>query len=105
MRVYCIGRLDHCLACTQVLYEPYVDQLWDDGHVVVGGNVLFHSPHDDIGNVVLGGLRDDLTDLVSADAVALLPGWQDSPGAVIEEVLARSLGLSVYLFEDLPEVG
>lgn len=42
-----------------------------------------------------GYMRMAITQLVTCDTVALLPGWSDSRGANIEQQLARSLDLQV----------
>lgn len=44
----------------------------------------------------LACMRADIPELVLCDGVALLPGWQKSRGASIEERLARDLGLLVF---------
>lgn len=41
-------------------------------------------------------MRADIRGLVTCDGVALLPGWERSRGARIEQGLARDLGLRVY---------
>lgn len=40
-------------------------------------------------------MRAGVRDVADSDGVALLPGWQDSRGAVAERDLARSIDLSV----------
>lgn len=40
-------------------------------------------------------LRADVAMLINCDAVAMLPGWEESQGAQLEYLLARELGLAV----------
>ena len=40
-------------------------------------------------------MRAALRDVADADGIALLPGWQDSRGAALEQHLGVSLGLDV----------
>lgn len=43
----------------------------------------------------LAAMRADIRELVMCDGIALLPGWEESPGANVEHTLARGLGLRV----------
>lgn len=45
-------------------------------------------------------LRRDLQDLLGCTAICMLPGWEASKGARVEEHMARALGL---VFVELPE--
>lgn len=40
-------------------------------------------------------MRASLLDIATADGIALLPGWQESRGAFIEQRLGSDLGLDV----------
>ena len=40
-------------------------------------------------------MRGAIHALLQADAIALLPGWANSPGATMEAIMAHRLGLSV----------
>lgn len=40
-------------------------------------------------------MRADIKVLVDCDGIALLPGWEKSPGATLEHSIARGLGLRV----------
>lgn len=41
-------------------------------------------------------LREDLRLLAVADGICLLPGWEDSPGAALENLIAAYLGLERF---------
>lgn len=41
-------------------------------------------------------MRQDITQLMTVDAIALLPGWEQSKGARLELLIANSLELEVY---------
>lgn len=41
-------------------------------------------------------MQDCIPKLIHADAIALLPGWQNSTGATIEANLAQSLGIPTH---------
>lgn len=41
-------------------------------------------------------LRMDLVSLADSDAIALLPGWKRSKGALLELYIAKELGLEIY---------
>ena len=48
-------------------------------------------------------MRMDLMDLMASDAVLMLPGWENSRGAVVERALAQYLGMEIwYKPEDVP---
>lgn len=46
-------------------------------------------------------MRNDVRELATCDTVALLPGWERSRGAQVENRLARDLGLRVVSYGDL----
>lgn len=45
-------------------------------------------------------MRRDLKHVLEADALCVLPGWQNSKGASLEVHVANSLGLPIYVFQD-----
>lgn len=46
-------------------------------------------------------MRKDLEELLKADVVALLPGWQSSSGAQLEVEVAKQCGIPIRLLEEL----
>jgi hypothetical protein len=48
-----------------------------------------------------GYMRHDIKMLCECDAIAMLPGWKKSRGALLEKFIADQLGLSVvFMIED-----
>lgn len=46
-------------------------------------------------------IRRGLADVESANVIVLLPGWNHSPGAIMELARAIQLNLKIVLFEDV----
>ena len=46
-------------------------------------------------------MRKDLEELLKADVVALLPGWELSTGAQLEVEVAKQCGIPIRLLEEL----
>lgn len=46
-------------------------------------------------------MRKDIEELLKADVVALLPGWQTSSGAQLEVEVAKQCGIPIRLLEEL----
>jgi hypothetical protein len=44
-------------------------------------------------------MRADIATLMGCDDIALLPGWDKSPGAIEEHTLASKVGILAYEFQ------
>lgn len=66
--------------------------------------IVVVSPHELHGNDFSRSfdwyLRRDLAALVRCNSIALLPGWEQSRGAALEEYVARALGFQVFRYVD-----
>jgi hypothetical protein len=74
------------------LFRQVAEQLRDQGHEV-------HNPADTESNEGKSWedcIAQDIQDMLTCEAVAVLPGWQDSRGANVEVSIMRSLGRPVY---------
>lgn len=46
-------------------------------------------------------LRNDVSELTKCDSLVLMPGWQESEGAMLELQVAFRLGLQIRLCEEI----
>lgn len=90
MKVYIAGPITGRPDLNRIAFGDAVDGLRAAGYEPL-------SPH---GPLIEGWewehyMRRALTLMLTADAVALLPGWEDSRGAALEAHLAANLGMQV----------
>jgi len=67
------------------------------GHDVVNPAEINKDPNADWAAC----LRADIAQLVTCDAIALLPGWINSRGATLERHIAHCLGMRIFMVADL----
>lgn len=51
----------------------------------------------DYGTEGLAFLRQDIVEMMTCEAIALLPGWTHSRGAIIEQRISQDLGFGCYI--------
>lgn len=92
MKIYVAGPMTGLPNLNFPLFHAETARLRALGFVVVNPAEINADPTSDW----LACMRADIRELVTCDAIALLPGWETSRGAGIEHGLARALGLQVY---------
>jgi hypothetical protein len=109
MNIYVAGKMRGLPDFGHQAFRDAAEQLRNDGHTVFNpieeGEMLFgdqtykNNPTGDESVAGIDGrvvFLNDLNFICSrADAVALLPNWIDSKGAIAEKAVAEALGLSV----------
>lgn len=65
--------------------------------IVGTGNVVNpHKLHHLAGAQWIDYMKTDIKALLKCDAIYMLPGWEDSKGALIEHGIAHGLGYVIY---------
>jgi len=73
-------------------FDAAARELRDAGHVVINPTELFDG---DLTLTRADYMRGGLRALFDVNAIAMLPGWMNSPGAVLELTVARALDLEL----------
>lgn len=105
-KVYLAGPMEGIVEFNYPLFNALTNELRRQGHSVVNPAELDaeHGWPEEPGSddYYVGPtaralyMRRDLPELVKCDAIALMPGWQDSVGANIELMTALVCGLTVW---------
>ncbi len=115
MRVYIAGPMSGHTAYNFPAFDRARNELQDLGHEVVSPADLDRADGiEEAGEHDLGGgekfevgraaraffLRRDLAALLDCEALVLLDGWEDSQGANVELLVARSTDIPVYRWHE-----
>lgn len=93
MKLYLAGPMSGLPDFNYPLFNRYAALLRERGHVVFNPA----EAHDgEVGLPLEKYFETDLPEVCRADALAVLPGWEESNGATLEIDLARHLGKPVY---------
>lgn len=91
MRTYLAGPMTGYAELNFPLFHAEAKRLRDSGHDVVNPAEINIDPAKGWAEC----MRADIAALVTCDAIAMLPGWDKSPGATLEHHIATRLGLLV----------
>lgn len=91
MRTYLAGPMSGYPELNFPLFHAEAKRLRDSGHEVVNPAEINVDPTKGWAEC----MRADIAELVKCDAIAMLPGWQRSPGATLEHHIATQLGMQV----------
>lgn len=94
IRLYLSGKISGDANYCQKFMKADI-RLREAGYSVIENPVLCAEPGDDWNTA----MRKVLSVMLTCEGVALLPGWEDSKGAVIEAQLALEVGLTVKPIE------
>lgn len=92
MKLYLAGPMTGITAFNFPAFNDAAERLRASGHVV------FNPAETDDGDTSLAYdyyMRQDIRAILEVDAIAILPGWQQSKGATLEVSIGRTLGLPI----------
>lgn len=99
-KLYLSGKMSGLPDLGFVLFNRAAAQLRAIGYEVVNPVEINDDPEAEW----LSCIKVDLDYLATCDGIALLPNWEDSFGAKIENLVAQRLGLAVMDVTDLIEL-
>ena len=91
MRIYLAGQTTGHPELNFPLFHAEAKRLRDSGHEVINPAEINVDPTKGWQDC----MRADIAELVKCEAIAMLPGWQQSRGATLEHHIAMQLGLRV----------
>ena len=95
MRLYIAGPMSNMPEHNIPAFEQAERDLRDEGHDV--SNPAQHGAGE---GTWADYMRRDIADLLTCDAVALLPGWERSKGATLEVHIAEQLEMPIRPIEE-----
>lgn len=84
------------------LFERATEYVRDEtGAYVCSPHEIDHGDHGVLGSIPWEEyIRTDLENLLSCSAIVLLPYWEDSRGARLEQQIARELNFYMFEYQD-----
>lgn len=101
LRIYLAGPMSGCPDWNYPAFEQAAKDLRARGLDVVSAHEIAHDDGGEPGSIPHSAyLRADIRDgLMRCDAIALLPGWPRSAGAVAEFHAAAAMGYAVFFYD------
>lgn len=93
MKIYIAGPMTGLPDLNFPAFHAEAAKLRAEGYEVVNPAEINPDP----GAAWIECMRADIRELVTCDGIAMLPGWENSRGAILEHIIAMELGLVVSL--------
>jgi hypothetical protein len=78
--------------------------LWEKGHAVICPHLNSAHMEVDCKATWQDYINGDLNMISRCDGLVMVPGWEDSKGAIAEHEYALSLGIPIWYFPDVPDL-
>jgi len=78
--------------------------LWQKGHAVICPHANNYRMDEDTAITSDQFIAGDLVMIARCDALVMTPDWLESEGACIEADYAKTLGIPIYVYPDLPDL-
>ena len=98
MRIYLAGPMTGYADLNFPAFHSEAGRLRGIGHTVINPAEVNPDPNAKWSDC----MRADIRELVTCDAVALLPGWEKSRGATLEHHIATALGMPTCPAGEIP---
>jgi hypothetical protein len=111
MKLYLAGPMTGLPDYNFPAFDAAAALLEAEGHIVLNPaqmdrDVGFDSGTGGVSNAFLrDAFKRDLSAVCDCDAIAMLPGWEQSGGARVEWMLASHLGLKIIYLQPAPDQG
>jgi hypothetical protein len=105
MIIYISGKYSGDIDNNIALARRVAIEVWERGHVALCPHLNTANFEKDCKLEYDDYIKGDLLLIEGCQAILMLPGWEESQGAQIELEYAEKLGLPVYYYPDIPDVG
>jgi hypothetical protein len=104
MKLYLSGKYSGDIDANIEEARKIAIELWERGYTCLTPHLNTYHFEVDCKCVYEDYIRGDLELIVGCDAMVMLPVWEQSSGAKIEKEFAKSIGVPVYYYPQLPQL-